>query len=340
MWASFRSLRRTLRARLDELLHRTRHPGPHRVHRRRFEVLAGPGCAGFRGGVFNPGAVRAPDGSVVMVFKGQQRHWREALIADRRVFMVGAPVVARLARPSGPFTRQPHILAMEGFGDAAARAEDFRMFRVGDRVLVNHTITDFEPDRVDRQVLSELTDDRLRLLGRPELDFATKPREKNWIYTARGSDLLLFYSADPFRVLRLADPETLRFETVAEGPSPRGLSDPGALGARVSFSTNPVPWDDEHWFLLVHQFDQRPRQRHYRHWGVLVSRATLRPTHRTCAPLFDGFAARGRLRGVLYVTSVVAEGAGFVFLSGEGDSIVSRSLRARADIDRCWETLD
>jgi hypothetical protein len=97
-----------------------------------------------------------------------------------------------------------------------------------------------------------------------------------------------------------------------------------------------VEYDATSLLLVVHQKSTQCGFGRYLHWGVLLDRKTFEPTHLTRDPLFDGFAARGRVRGALYVTSVVPHGSGFVFLSGEGDNYVSRCYYAREFMDRCW----
>lgn len=320
-------------------MHALRYPVARVLHVSRSKVLAGPKYLGFAGGVFNPGSVVTKAGSILVLAKGQHMHWLQALALAPSQFMVGAPVLWKLS-DTGARARAS-VVELRGKSLDGANAEDFRMFRFRDCTLVNHCVTRLNQTgkAFVRQALSRLdeTEGSLELLGFPQLDFDVAEREKNWVYLEADGRLLLFYRFSPLRVLQLTDERHLAFSTLMQAEQRGRLADPGGIGALVSFSTNPIPYGAGHVLVVIHQIDHSLGFRRYLHWGVLIDRATLKPSHITANPLFDGLGARGRsLRGVLYVTSAVATQRDVVFFNGEGDSFVTTTRINRQDLDRCW----
>lgn len=159
------------------------------------------------------------------------------------------------------------------------------------------------------------------------------------MFTASEGELYLFYTFHPYRVLKLSNRRTLTFSTIINQPLSPQLGDIGGFGTFVSYSTNPVDYDEQHFMLLVHQVDPSRMGRLYYHWGVLIDKATMYPTQVTAEPLFSGVGARGVLRGVVYVMSVIPRGHEFIFYCGEGDTYLSRTTIAKDKLDRLWTTL-
>ncbi len=117
------------------------------------------------------------------------------------------------------------------------------------------------------------------------------------------------------------------------------LSDIGRFGTFVSYSTNPVDYDEQHFLLLIHQIDPHRMGRLYYHWGVLIDKATMYPAKVTATPLFSGIGARGKLRGVIYVMSVIPQQHEFIFYCGEGDTYLSRTRMSKDKLESLWLAL-
>lgn len=321
-------------------------PAKYRQHTRRFRIQAGPGAAGFRGGLHNGAAVMSSEGRVVLLAKGLGLHWIDALSFAPTRLMQGEPLlwqVDQLHAAPGKARRVSQV----GYPAGCSTSEDYRLFEYRGRLLVNHPVTPTGslPDRIDRQVLAELDPDRatLRYLGTPLPDFPVRRQEKNWVYHVDDDQLRLFYSINPFLVLTRtgdgSDDSVWDFRTMLRQDTPGALRDPGGLGARVSFSTNPVLYDDHHLLVFVHQHVNEGNMRRYRHWAALVHRRTCQPAFISKWPVFDGITARGRVRGVLFLMSTLADGDDFMVYAGEGDSYFSRGTLRRAELEPNWRRL-
>jgi hypothetical protein len=300
---------------------------------------------GFGGGAFNPGAVLADGRRVVLLAKGQREHWRYASAAD---YMRGAPVVltldARLRVRSTATIRRFDRLPSDG----DTEVEDFRMFMFGGEVWVNHYLIEvlrtpqtrgYLGSRICLSRFNPATNE-LAFLGHPNIDFEARPREKNWVFAESNGELYLLYSFRPYCVLKLTDRRNLAFSTVINCSNDIDFRLIGGFAKKpVSYSTNPIPYDDGHLLVLVHQSIRTPAGRCYYHWGVLLDKSTLSPQRITSRPLLSGTGARGPLPGVLYVSSVIKLRNDFVFFNGEGDSYLTRTTISKAKIDRLWSTL-
>lgn len=319
----------------------SRHPWAYLTHRSKFRVIAGPGLLGYAGGVFNPGAVRMDDGRLILLAKAQVEHW---LYADADNYMRGAPVVVRL-EPGLRLESAEVVSRLERFPpDGDVEIEDFRMFRFNGQLWVNHSLIEVSRTegttgyRGSRVGLSRLEPEAkaLTFLGHPQIDFDMQRREKNWVFVELRGELYLFYSFLPYRVLRLVDRQRLMFSTVVDSAMDIDLTTLGGFAAPVSYSTNPIAYDEDRLLVLVHQSVRRPQGRCYYHWGVLLARDTLLPVRITSRAIVAGIGARGVMRGVLYVSSVARMGDSFVLFNGEGDTFVTRTRLSRAQLDRSW----
>jgi tetratricopeptide (TPR) repeat protein len=99
-----------------------------------------------------------------------------------------------------------------------------------------------------RVVLGLMTPDLCGVERVTRLDYGQQgegAREKNWVPWSRRGGLFLIYSYDPFVVLRV-DPETGSWMEEQRWTPPFNAS-------RWKGSTTPVPWEDGHWLMLVHE---------------------------------------------------------------------------------------
>lgn len=316
-------------------------PWIHFTHRLRFKVIAGPGSAGFPGGVFNPGALRTDAGDIILLAKGQLQHW---LDADPASYMRGSPVMLSLTPTARLRNLETVSLSLSSPPYADTEVEDFRLFNFDGSIWVNHNLIEVLRNGRDvgyggaRVCISEFDPRgrKLKVLGIPTLDFPLQTREKNWLFVEVMDQLYLLYSFQPYRVLKLTHRQTLSFSTCINQDNKIDFSALSGLSLPVSYSTNPVCYDAEHLLVLTHQSHHRLGGRHYKHWGVLLNKATLAPERITTSPLLSGEGARGRLRGTLYATSVVKMGQQFVFFNGEGDSYSTFTTIPKTKIDRLW----
>lgn len=324
-----------------------RHPLVFMRHYLTFKIIVGPGFSGFKGGIFNPGAVVDDQDNIITLSKGQIHHWIDATGDLHQHFLKGVPLLLSLDYESRVQKSYP-IHQLEGYpSDDDLELEDFRLFRVNGEYWVNHNLVravrneDYVGYSASYPSLSRLDLKRktLTFLGYPQVDFSTQCKEKNWTYIQDNKDLYLFYSVDPYRVLKLTDPESLTFSTVIHHTINPVLQDIGGYGTMVSFSTNPILYDDQHFLLLVHQVDPNGFGRLYYQWGVLIDKDSLYPTRVTASPLFSGLAARGRVKGVIYTTAVVNRGADFNFYGGEGDTYISYAQLSKRQLDSKWSDI-
>ena len=292
----------------------------------------------------NPGAVLASEHEMVLLAKGYLQHW---LFADHANYMRGSPIVFSL----DPSLRKNAVAGICRFDRLPAaediEAEDFRLFTFAGEVWVNHylievTRTEQETGyRGSRVCLSRLdaAKRKLTFLGQPRIDFDERPREKNWVFVEARGELYLLYSFCPYVVLKLVDRPSLAFSSVISHANDIDFEALGGFECPVSYSTNPIRYDDGHFLVLVHQSSPTPEGRSYHHWGVLLDKTSLSPKLMTSRPLMSGEGARGLLPGVLYVSSVVKIGDDFVFFNGEGDTYVTSTTISKADIDKLWSSI-
>lgn len=283
-------------------------------------------------------------GGTVLLAKGQTQHWMLAQGDNVHEYFTGAPVFMSFDKHH----RVKESCAVQNLYDFPEQddleIEDFRLFHFEDDIWVNHNI--IQVKRAAHETgytaamvcLSHFNPDNksLTFQGYPQLDFDIQQKEKNWVFIEFNGDLYLFYSFHPYRVLKLSDRQTLTFSTIINQPLDPQLSDIGGYGTFVSYSTNPVDYDEQHLLLIIHQVNPKGMGRLYYHWGVLIDKTTMYPARVTANPLFSGIGARGMLRGVIYVMSVIAQQNEFIFYCGEGDTYLSRTKISKDKLDSLW----
>ncbi len=310
--------------------------------------LGGPGFLGFGGGLMNPGAVPMDEG-ILLLGKATDRHWLTSAGAayaagDWRMYLSGAPVLLRLDRSLRLQSAEPVQLGPD-FPTERKAFEDFRLYRHDNRIFVHGVQAEIEilPDKITywetRQWHAELDVERRVLTGfsHPQLDLPLAGAEKNWCYFVSGEHLYLLYSFAPFVLLRSTG--GLQFETVIRQPLSPALADLGGFTARLSLGTNPVPYDRDHLFLMIHKFDMVDDERRYFHWAVLLDRETLLPRKISSVPLFVGGKARGVLPGIIYVMAAVERQGEMFFSLCESDSHASFLTVPTRELDALWTDL-
>lgn len=291
--------------------------------------IAGPGMLSFKGGMFNPGALLTEQG-ILLVAKAQHIPWFKAKGNKRELFLKGNPVTFLLDQNTLKMVEKNIITDIVGFPqDLDYAIEDFRMFKWKEQSLVNHSfvikgkVGDYINQTSVKSSLSLLSNQKLTWLGFPTLDFSTQNIEKNWVYKEDDQKLLLFYSLNPYHILFLENDTELRFKTLINQQFENKLKNPGSFGTMVSFSCNPIDFDDQYWLLIVHQIDNKISGRCYYHWAVLIDKKTLLPVKITKNYIFSGMGARGRDTGFRYISSILKVEDEILFFAGEGDVYIT-----------------
>jgi len=303
------------------------------------KVIARPGTLSF-GAIFNPGALEV-NGQILILAKAQVIPWFKTGGKKRKHYLKGNPVALLLDEKYHPVRQERIIKDITGFPtDEKWAIEDTRMFWWNGRKMINHSLVIIgKIDGVDNQVsvksaLSVLENDleTFRFCAFPKVDCAVQNFEKNWVYKETENNLLLFYSVNPFRVLKLEDEDHLEFKTIINQQFTEKLHDPGGFGTMVSFSANPIDFDEKYWLMVVHQIDNKISGRCYYHWAVLVSKQTMLPEKMSSAPIFSGMGARGRTPGIRYISSILKKDDEILFFAGEGDVYVTVTRKAVEEI--------
>jgi hypothetical protein len=171
--------------------------------------------------------------------------------ADGGVFRTRGAVMG-WSPNDGPLTecREVDCALPDGWSETRINGlEDVRWVRHQDRVWFTATCCQVpSAGGWPRVVLGLMTPDLCGVERVMRLDYGKQgegDREKNWVPWSRGDDLLLIYSYDPFVVLRV-DTETGACAEVQRWTPPFNAS-------RWKGSTAPVPWEDGHWLMLVHE---------------------------------------------------------------------------------------
>lgn len=311
----------------------------------RSQPIAGPGfLEGLNGGVMNPGAISSGIGTLILA-KGLFCPW---LNAPQGWELVGPPILITLDE-TGELTSCA-ILRETNF-PVISQYSDYRLFAFRGEYFATHSWTGARGRHdISRLILEE---ERLEFLGCPSVDFPTRQYEKNWVYFEEGGELYCIYSFLPYRLLRLVDHRLLRFESVACRQPVQQPS--GTLGteiirsawpsmglpkepAEISNSTNPILYDKDHLFFVVHKYawPENAPYRIYLQWGVLLERRSMMPVAVTSIPIFSGKNARGVLPGVVYTNSVVLRGDVLNFFNGEGDSQIALAAVEKRELEPYW----
>lgn len=296
------------------------------------KVIAAPGTLSFGGGTFNPGALVLDENNILLLAKSQFKPWFKAIGKNRIFYLKGNPVIFLLDRTSLKTNESSVILDLIGYPTNYDYAiEDFRLFTWNDKKMINHSL--IAKIKVDgyfylKSVSSALSifDENkkaLRFWATPTLDFPLQEFEKNWVYKEKDKQLLLFYSLNPYKVLDLEDEENFAFKTIINQKLSDKINNPGGFGTMVSFSTNPIDFDDQNWLIIIHQIKHKFTGRCYFHWAILIDKASLLPVKITSKPIFSGMGARGRSPGIRYISSILKIEDEILFFAGEGDVFVT-----------------
>jgi predicted GH43/DUF377 family glycosyl hydrolase len=308
-------------------------------------VIAGPNYLGFKGGIYNPGGLPIGEDGFLLLAKGQFCHWWDAVGVNANMYYMGYPVLITLDEKL-KIKNSQIIKNMKCYGDNEnVGYEDFRMFNYNEEIWVNHSKVPISRKNncvatfnQASQCLSklDLSSNTLEFIGHPQLEFEIKRIEKNWLYFEYEGELYMFYSFHPYCVLKLTDRNQLYFSIHINKTIRNDLGDLGGFRTMVSFSTNPIEYDDSYLLLLVHQVEPSIFERIYHHWGVLINKQSLLPVKITKKPLYSGYGARGRKPGIIYVTSLVKRGEEIIAFNGEGDAYLTWAPIKKEYLDSCW----
>jgi predicted GH43/DUF377 family glycosyl hydrolase len=304
------------------------------IGQERWHTLLEEGHGDFPGGLYNPGAV-AHEGRALLLARGEL--YSEVERAQDRSKMDGGAVPVLLE--SGLDLREPTMrqLQVRGLPSKFQRIEDFRLLHFRGELFASHSAVECGMLRrltggkfPIAQVISrvDLEGQCLEFMGRPSLGRTLMPQEKNWTYAVVGEELYLFYMFSPhYVVYKLEDWETLQFRPVIDEAF-EFLS--GRFGF-VSYSTNPVVFDDEHLFVIVHA-RMSTGDKTYMHWGILINRKTLQPTFATQTPILKGGGARGVYKNVVFASGVFMRDKDFVITFGQGDFHCSHATVSKKEL--------
>jgi hypothetical protein len=307
------------------------------------KVIARPGTLGFMGGAFNPGALLY-ESDILLVAKSQVLPWYKTRKKNRKYYLKGKPIIFFLEKSSLKTKKSYVVTDCIDFPHITDFAiEDFRIFQWKETILLNHSfVTKEETDTFVRQTkvqsalsVLDVNNKKINFLAFPTLDFPIQHFEKNWLYRQHNNQLLLFYSVNPFKILKLDDDKDFSFKTIVDIKVDK-FSNPGGFGTLVSFSTNPIDYDETYWFVVIHQIHYKKTGRCYYHWGVLINKNSLLPVKITSKPLFSGMGARGRLPGIRYISSVIKKENEILFFAGEGDIYVTVTPKTIEEINSLW----
>ena len=305
------------------------------------KVIAKPGTLDFKGGAFNPGALIIDKTHILLLAKSQVVPWFKARGKNRKYFLAGNPVTFLLDINSLKTVKKEIITDISGFPENQDDAiEDMRLFWWKGQKMINHSyikkekVGEFinQTSVVSTVSVLDEKEKRFSFHAFPKLDFPLQNIEKNWIYKESENRLFLFYSLNPYRVLVLEDEENFTFKTLINQQFDWKLKNPGNLKTMVSFSTNPIDFDAEHFLMVVHQIDHKITGRFYNHWAVLLDKKRMLPVKISAKPIFTGMGARGRTPGVRYISSILKTDQDILFFAGEGDVYVTVTKKTIAEI--------
>lgn len=306
------------------------------------KVIAGPGTLSFRGGAFNPGALYLDQNNILLLAKSQIIPWFNATGKNRKYYLKGFPVCFVINKTTLDNEKSSIVSEFNGFTNNDDYAlEDFRLFNWKEKKMVNHSL--MHKSMMDGNInltsvnsalsVFDEKDNVLKFCAIPKLDFPIQEFEKNWVYKENGNQLFLFYSVNPYIVLSLEDEESFTFKTIINRQLSDKIKDPGGFKTMVSFSTNPIDYDDRNWLIIIHQIKFRLTARYYNHWAVLIDKSTLLPIQITSKPIFSGMGARGRIPGIRYISSILKDDDSIFFFAGEGDMYVTVTKKKISEIE-------
>ena len=320
---------------------------PPLINIRNSKVLAWPGFKGFHGGVFNPGAISL-DGEIILLARAERFIQTER--QDKTKYLSScSPLLFRYS--NSMVLKGSKVLSPENYPiNKFLRAHDFRLFKFKACTFVNHTLTDtsswledttfeeWQKENMEESIaVAELDLNRccLQFRGTPKLDFQLKRREKNFGFFEHNGNLYLIYSFSPYVLLEALNLEELHFRTIINKEIQ--IHSLNTNNDRlISLSTNPIHYDDKHYFMLIHKKD---RFYVYTHWGIMISKESLLPVKITARPLFRGNTSKGILTSIVYIMSIVSFGDRFRFFLGEGNLYSSYVEITKKELDEAFVPL-
>jgi predicted GH43/DUF377 family glycosyl hydrolase len=292
-----------------------------------YRTLVEPGFGGYWGGLYNPGlAVR--NGRIILAARAEDHDEHERNADLTKMANSVRPLIIECDQDMKILDSYPLTLKNYPFDDGLFRLEDYRIFEMDGEMYVNHGLVllprDLKGYRGSFGVLQtlsriDLTARTMEFVGFPRTDRMVSPVEKNWVYLKNAAGLFLFYLFSPgYVVKKLVSRETLEFKTIID----QNIPVPGCEFEYVSYSTNPVPYDDRHQLLFVH-VRRETENKHYYQWAVLIDNVSLMPVKISRVPILKGGTARGVFPRCIYITGVLRQGARWLLVFGEGDSYIS-----------------
>lgn len=204
------------------------------------------------------------------------------------------------------------------------RVEDFRVFSIDDKLMVNHTLIHTYPFRITTQSLSILDIEKATLTYVPfEVELELNKVEKNWLFFEHENQIKLIYSISPFTILT-SDKKLLNFK--------KQKTEFNYLNSDfyISGSTNPISINEDYYLSFYHY---RDKYKVYHNVPFLIEKKTLSFKEITKKPLFSGGNSRGLRKNVLYLMSLLKISDEILFSFGEGDS---QTLVKKTKIENLW----
>ena len=312
---------------------------PYIKHVLKSKIIAKPGTLSF-GALFNPGALVVDD-HILLLANAQKIPWFKTRGKNRKFYLEGQPVQFLLDKKSLKTVQEEIITNITGFPSENNWAiEDMRLFTWKGQKMINHSfitkgkVVEFVNQTSVASAVSILDEKgkKFSFHAFPKLDFPVQNIEKNWVYRETDNKLILFYSVNPYKVLILEDEKQFKFRSIINQDFYWQLKNPGGFGTMVSFSTNPIDFDEEHFLMVVHQIDHKITGRFYNHWAVLLDKKRMLPVKISAKPIFTGMGARGRTPGVRYISSILKTDHEILFFAGEGDVYVTVTKKTIEEI--------
>lgn len=286
-------------------------------------------------GVYNPGCFRFKD-KTYLLSRVEPYQLKEFCYNYDKFYCGALPLLTELNNDLTPAksTLLPKIF------NKKLRCEDFRVFKFRGKLLINHPVTNisscykFKKNHYllngryqwmkprTRQGLSELQIDKMKInfLGFTEVDFKPCRVEKNWMYVELENELYLLYSFSPLIILKLKDLKNLTFQTFEKKNNPATYLK-NYTGKFLSFSANPIVYDDKNFMLIIHE---KGVDEIYRHWILLINNLNFNPSYVISKPILEGGKMKGEFSNIAYLTSILDLNDKFTFFLGEGDTYVSK----------------
>lgn len=254
---------------------------------------------GSDGGVYNPGAILADEGIVLLARREIDYRFTPIVHAERIVL-----------DPATLAVRSHRTLVRRGYAKGA-RLEDFRLLRHAGETLAVHTL--IEGDRI-RPVISRLGEHHIEPADPLALPFETDRVEKNWVLFEHDGALHCLYRLDPLTIL---------------------VRD-GAGGWRVMKRLH-NGWGDRFRNMLSNSANLIPfRGGHLGFWHSIVDRRYVQGAmwlderldlSRATGVLIDGGdIVRGHKPGVLYTSALVEHAGRVLAFHGEADEHVGVTI--------------